>query len=124
MRGNASPFDHLDSSTNYSSPHLASQSAPDIPLLSSGTDTFEPQPRTFMGHDREFMSHILSVRGVAQRARVTVRHSPHIPGSRFGVENLPVISAGNASFVGWREKADTWPMEKGRHIQRSFTFPQ
>jgi hypothetical protein len=116
-------FNHAEGSGHYSSPHLASQSAPNVPILLNGAGPFEPQPRTFLGHDREFMSHILSTRGVVHRGRATTRHRQHNPGSRFGVEDLPAISADNSSFVGWREKADTWPLEKGCHMQRSFTFP-
>jgi len=121
---NSNHFNTSDGSNHYLSHHLASQSAPNLPVLVSGARPFEPQPRTFLGHDREFMSHILSTRGVAHWPRATTRHRLHIPSFRSAAEHLPVISADNASFIGWREKADTWPMEKGRHMQQSFTFPQ
>lgn len=119
---NSNHYDHDVDLNCHPAPFLPSHSATDLHSLFHGTQPFEPHPRSFLGHDREFMSHILSSRGVVHRAGAITRHI-HIPGLRFGVEYVPVISADNTNFVGWRREAKTWPMDNGRYLQQSFTFP-
>ncbi len=119
---NSNHYDHEGDLNRHPAPVLPSHSGPDLPSLFHTTQPFEPHPRSFLGHDREFISHILSTRGVVHRARQIAQHI-HIPGLRFGFEHFPVISADNTNFVEWREKAETWPMDKVRYLQHSFTFP-
>jgi|SRR5450432_2696048 hypothetical protein len=104
-------------------PFRPSHSAPHLPLVLDLRRQFEPQPRTFLNEDREFMSHIISTRGVMGRTTDIKRTFDRLPSLRRILEHLPVISADKLYFIGWREKTDTWPTDKVSHVQRSFTFP-
>jgi hypothetical protein len=87
------------------------------------SEPFALHPRTFLGHDREFIPHVLSTRGVQPRTMTMLQSLSHVPGIQRILEYIPVPSADGSRFVGWRHKADTWPLEKGRYIQRAFTSP-
>jgi hypothetical protein len=96
---------------------LRSLSLPNLPgLREPNNGTFGSQQRTFFGHDREFMSLFISMRGVVPRTTEVLPNHVRVPETRGILDYLPVTSPDNSRFIGWREKVETWPSNKLCHI--------
>jgi hypothetical protein len=77
-------------------------------------------PQTFLGQNREYLSLIMSQRGVER-----VDTQPRVLSSPLSAHSMlqqsPVAAADNMHFIGWRDKIETWPTDDGRHIRRCLT---
>jgi len=107
-----------DADLSFSIPDPASLQGLSSHHLSSGAS------RNFLGHDREFMLLIISERGVERLTAEPVQFHPGPTAAvRHELDHLPVASSDTLRFIRWRNKAVTWPLDRGRHPPRSATSP-